>query len=83
VGTGARNVGGPQERFFLTTKENLQAATIELKEDDMMVISKLDRHFRYLDGSFWCPEGSPYTLQNLWDENEEDIHSEMVKDSRS
>jgi alcohol dehydrogenase (NADP+) len=61
-------------------KENLQAAMIELKEDDMMVIAELDRHFRYLDGSFWCPEGSPYTMQNLWDENEEDVQSEMVNE---
>jgi len=50
-------------------EENLKAAEIELDEDDMTKIAALDRHNRYLDGMFWCtPEGSPYTMENLWDE---------------
>jgi len=50
-------------------EENLKAAEIELDEDDMTRIATLDRHDRYLDGIFWCtPEGSPYTIENLWDE---------------
>ena len=23
--------------------------------------------YRYIDGSFWAPEGSPYTIESLWD----------------
>lgn len=48
--------------------QNLAAADIELSEDDMAALTKLDRHRRYVDGTFWCGEGSPYTLATLWDE---------------
>jgi alcohol dehydrogenase (NADP+) len=34
----------------------------------MDAIAGLDHHARYVDGSFWCLEGSPYTLETLWDE---------------
>lgn len=47
--------------------ENLAAADIELLPKDMETIAQMDRHYRYIDGSFWCGEGSPYTLRNLWD----------------
>jgi alcohol dehydrogenase (NADP+) len=48
--------------------ENFAAADAHLEDDDMAAIDALDRGFRYVDGSFWCPEGSPYSLKNLWDE---------------
>ena len=49
-------------------RENLAAANLELADEDMSVIADLDRHHRYVDGAFWCPDGSPYTLSSLWDE---------------
>ncbi len=49
-------------------RENVAAAAIELTDADMNAIAALDRRHRYIDGRFWCPEGSPYTLASLWDE---------------
>ncbi len=49
-------------------KENLEAANIELTPLEMEKINKLDQHYRYIKGDFWCLEGSGYTLENLWDE---------------
>lgn len=49
-------------------QQNIDATKLKLDQDDMETISKLDAHARYVDGSFWCNEGSPYTLENLWDE---------------
>ena len=49
-------------------RENLAAQDVELTEGDLQELAALDRHHRYIDGSFWCPEGSPYTLASLWDE---------------
>lgn len=49
-------------------KENLEAANIELTPLEMETINKLDQHYRYIKGDFWCLEGSGYTLENLWDE---------------
>ncbi len=49
-------------------KENLEAADIELTADEMVKMSSLDLHYRYIKGDFWCLEGSDYTLENLWDE---------------
>ena len=49
-------------------RENLAAGNLELTDQDMVDIAALDRHHRYINGSFWCPEGSPYSLASLWDE---------------
>ncbi len=49
-------------------RENLAAAELELTTDDMTALAALDRGFRYIDGGFWCPEGSPHTTASLWDE---------------
>ncbi|KPK56776.1 MAG: aldo/keto reductase [Gammaproteobacteria bacterium] len=48
-------------------KENFAAASVELDDEAMAEIDGLDRDYRYVDGSFWCPPGSPYTLEELWD----------------
>lgn len=48
--------------------ENLAAAELRLSPEDMALLNALDRHFRFVDGSFWTPAGGPYTLANLWDE---------------
>ena len=49
-------------------KDNLAAADLELSDDDMDAIADLDRHRRYLDGSIWTFEGSPYSKASLWNE---------------
>lgn len=49
-------------------RENLAAADLSLTSEDLQEIADLDRHRRYVDGSFWTMGGSPYTLENLWDE---------------
>lgn len=48
--------------------QNLEATKIELSVEDMAAIEKMDRNRRYVSGSFWCLDGSPYSLANLWDE---------------
>jgi alcohol dehydrogenase (NADP+) len=48
--------------------DNLAAADVQLTADDVDAIAELDRSFRYVDGSLWTMEGSPYTLAGLWDE---------------
>ena len=47
-------------------KENLAAHELRLDKEDMEQISALDAHYRIVDGSFWTPEGSPYTMEALW-----------------
>ena len=49
-------------------KENLEAASLQLSEEEMRKIAQLDRHYRFIDGGFWAVEGSSYSLKSLWDE---------------
>ena len=49
-------------------KENLDAAQLSLSEQDLLDIIALDKHRRYISGTFWAVEGGPYTLENIWDE---------------
>ena len=49
-------------------KQNLDAASIELSEDDMKRIARLDFNGRYIVGGFWVAPQKGYTLDNLWDE---------------
>jgi alcohol dehydrogenase (NADP+) len=49
-------------------RENLAAADLQLTTADLERIAGLDQHCRLVDGSFWLLEGSPWTLQSLWDE---------------
>ncbi len=48
--------------------ENLAAADLRLDEAELAAIAALDRHHRFIEGSFWTLPGGPYTLANLWDE---------------
>lgn len=45
---------------------NLKSANIELDDDDMKEIAKLDRHFRYVTGKFFETSGNSY--HNLYDD---------------
>ena len=47
-------------------KSNLKALDIKFDRDDLAELSQLDRGYRFVDGSFWAMEGSPYTLESLW-----------------
>ncbi len=49
--------------------ENFQSQDLELEAGDIKLIDQLDCHFRYVNGSFFTPEGGAYTLSNLWDED--------------
>ncbi|WP_133492299.1 aldo/keto reductase [Alcanivorax sp. 24] len=49
-------------------RQNLAAADLELDDRDMDRIAALDKHRRYVSGANWAQPGSPYTLENLWDE---------------
>jgi len=46
--------------------QNLAAAEVKLDADDMAAIAALDGGYRFIDGTFWAPEGSPYTAESLW-----------------
>src|SRR5262249_2744455 len=49
-------------------RENLAAAEIVLSPADMKQIAALDQNYRLINGSSWAMEGSPWTLQTIWDE---------------
>lgn len=49
-------------------KQNLGALEVNLSQEDMAEIEKLNKNRRYVSGSFWTIPGSSYTLANLWDE---------------
>ncbi len=48
-------------------RENLAAAEIVLSQAEMQRIAALDQNCRLIDGKFWTIEGSPWTLQTIWD----------------
>jgi alcohol dehydrogenase (NADP+) len=45
---------------------NLKAASINLSKQEVDLISAENKAYRYVDGSFWTNNGSPYTLEYLW-----------------
>jgi len=49
-------------------KENFEAQKIELSENEMAQIAKLDEHERIIDGSFFTAPDKGYTKEALWDE---------------
>ena len=60
-------------------KQNLELnEAVTLDDEDMKKLRSLDRKFRYVDGTFWCKEGSPYTLENLWDEEPTNAQAEEL-----
>lgn len=48
--------------------ENVAAAELSLTDEDMAAIAELDRGRRYVSGEEWVMEGSPYTLEGIWNE---------------
>jgi alcohol dehydrogenase (NADP+) len=50
-------------------KQNWEAQFIDLSQEDMHKLANMDAHYRFVDGKFWTERnGSPYTLEGLWDE---------------
>jgi alcohol dehydrogenase (NADP+) len=49
-------------------EENYRAADLSLAGETMDRILRLDQGFRFFDGSIWALPGSPYTVEDLWDE---------------
>ena len=49
-------------------EQNLASAKVDLTEGDMEAIKQIGKDFRYIDGSLWAMEGSPYELSDLWTE---------------
>lgn len=47
-------------------RENYAAGEVELSAADLATIDGLDRDYRFVDGSFWTGDGSPWTLESLW-----------------
>lgn len=47
-------------------KENLQSQNVDLDNEDLKEIAKLDKHFRYVTGEFFVTEGNSY--ENIYDE---------------
>ncbi len=48
--------------------ENFAAGELQLFDEDMRVIAKLDR--RYVSAAIWEMEGGPYTVASVWDETD-------------
>lgn len=48
--------------------ENLKATELTLESHHRERIDSLDLNYRYIDGSFFCPIDSPYTLTKIWGE---------------
>lgn len=48
-------------------KQNLASAEIHLKEEDMEALSQIDLKYRFIDGSFFTGPKSPYSLEDLWE----------------
>ena len=51
-------------------QENLAAVELSLTEAEMAEMDALDCGYRYIDGTVWAGEGSPYNLEWLWDGGE-------------
>lgn len=47
-------------------KQNLEADAIELSPEEVDSISQADSNYRFIDGSFWTQEGSPYRMSDLF-----------------
>ena len=48
-------------------RENFAANELELTPADLERIAALDRGYRLIAGAFWVVEGTPWTLQTIWD----------------
>ena len=47
-------------------KQNFESQFIELSTEDMSTLDNHSASYRFVNGKFWTPEGSPYTMEYLW-----------------
>src|SRR5699024_707690 len=57
----------PKSVKKLRILENFEATRIQQGTDDSRQINALERTYRYTTGKGWIREGSPYTVEDLWD----------------
>lgn len=48
-------------------RKNLEAADLKLSDEEMERIDGLGRGHRFIDGKLWTFDGSPYSLEWLWE----------------
>ncbi len=48
-------------------KENFESANIQLDSDDLTKLNNIGVDHRFVDGTFFTGENSPYSLSDLWD----------------
>ena len=56
----------PKSSNPVRLRQNFEASNMTLTEDQMQKINAMEKGFRYVDGSIWAPEGSPYSVDDLW-----------------
>ena len=61
------NVVIPKSVKVARIKENFAAQKIKLDSAAIAAIDSLNKNQRYVHGGFFCSEGSPYTLEWLWE----------------
>ncbi len=67
---GRGTVAIPKSTHIDRQKQNLAAAAIALTPAEIREIDALNQDFRYIDGAFWTDNGSPYSLEWLWEGGE-------------
>lgn len=50
-------------------EENFKAAELQLSESDLQELANMGVKHRFVDGSFFTGDNSPYTLHDLWDDH--------------
>ncbi|MFN7740499.1 MAG: aldo/keto reductase, partial [Cyanobacteriota bacterium] len=66
-GIGCGTAVIPQSVHPERLADYLAAAAIGLNQDQMARLVAIDGGQRLIDGRFWCLEGGPYSMANLWD----------------
>ncbi len=56
----------PKSSNPIRLKQNLESENVKLRSDHMEDLSGLDQGTRFIDGSIWALEGSPYNVNDLW-----------------
>ncbi|BHH85409.1 aldo/keto reductase [Desulforhopalus sp. 52FAK] len=56
----------PKSTHPTRLRENFEASRLKITDGDMTALSELDRDHRFLDGAYFAPPGSPYSVKNLW-----------------
>lgn len=57
----------PKSTNAARIQENFESCKLELSENDFNRIESLETSCRYIDGSVWTIEGSPYGMSDLWE----------------